>query len=88
MQATGSRLESSSTETDLSRHLSAALRPLSLLGGLTAAGVFVVYLMGLVGILPGLGWQLPAGALLLGLFAWVHVPIVSLASNGKGTRAY
>jgi GAF domain-containing protein/HAMP domain-containing protein len=88
MKALGTRFELSSREFDLSRHLSVALRPFSLLAGLTAAGVAAVYLMGLAGVLPGLGWQLLLGAVLLGLLAALHRPIANLARNGHGTQAY
>jgi GAF domain-containing protein/HAMP domain-containing protein len=88
MSALGTRFESSTKEIGLSRLMAEALRPMSLLAGLTAGGVAAVYLMGLVGILPGLGWQLLVGAILLGLMALGHLPIVQLARDGKGTRAY
>jgi GAF domain-containing protein/HAMP domain-containing protein len=88
MTKTAARFDTSSREVDLSHLLSAAFRPISLLAGLTAAGVLLVYLMGLSGILPALGWQLPVGAVLLGLLAWLHAPIATLARNGKGTRAF
>ena len=43
MTALGARFETTTRETGLSQHLTAALRPFSLLTGLTAAGVLLVY---------------------------------------------
>ena len=88
MKALGRRFELSTAEFDLSRHLSAALRPMSLLAALTAGGVAIVYLMGVAGILPETSGQILLGAMVLGLLAVIHRPIVVVAQEGHGTRAY
>ncbi|MFH1186236.1 MAG: GAF domain-containing protein [Chloroflexota bacterium] len=72
----------------MSSYLSAALRPLPLLAGLTAAGLALIYVMGLFGILEPLGWQLLAAALLLLVVAFVHGPILDETRRGQGLRAF
>jgi GAF domain-containing protein/HAMP domain-containing protein len=44
--------------------------------------------MGLLGIVPPLGWQLLAAALLLAVLALMHRPIIDMARRGQGWPAY
>jgi len=78
----------STVEGRLSGYLSTALRPLPLLAALTAAGLVVVYAMGLFGIVEPLGWQLLAAAILLLAVAALHGGIIDLSRRGHGSQAY
>jgi GAF domain-containing protein/HAMP domain-containing protein len=68
--------------------MATALRPMPLLAGLTAAGLGAIYLMGLIGVLDPLGWQLLAMAILLVTVGLMHRAILDVAHAGKGLRAF
>lgn len=72
----------------LSEYLTAALRPVPLLAGLTGVGLFVIYVMGAVGVLERLGWQLLIAGVMMLIIAVLHRAVLRVAQRGEGARAY
>jgi GAF domain-containing protein/HAMP domain-containing protein len=75
-------------EERVSGYMRAALRPIPLLAGLAAGSVALIYLMGILGVLESLGWQMLVAALVLLAVAVLHRFILRLAERGRGVRAY
>jgi GAF domain-containing protein/HAMP domain-containing protein len=79
-----SRLE----QDRIALYLSTALQPMPLLAALSAFGLVVIYVMGLLRVLDPLGWQLLFAALMLLLIGFGHRPILDAARAGFGVRAF